>query len=98
MSFIKRVQALEKYFGVDVDTGAEAVIIYTEDCSLADAAPVPVTMFAASGQKIHRAEGESYQDFESRAIKWAFEMLPASLVPGRPSPAPLLLANGDLQE
>jgi hypothetical protein len=97
MSLLKRIQNLEKHFGADVTPGTEAVIIFRQDHSKNAAEPEPVTRFSHSGQDIHREPGESYQDFETRALKDALKLLPPRQ-PGVAAPVPVLLANGSLQE
>jgi len=94
MNLKSRIEAVEKHFSTD-DADTEAVIIFTGDCRLDAAPPEPVTMFTVSGEEIHLADGETYQDFEARAVREAFENLPAK-VPGQPSPVPVLIANGSM--
>nr|WP_320193589.1 hypothetical protein [uncultured Desulfobacter sp.] len=97
-SIEKRIENLEKYFGTnDTGPGTEAVIIYREDHSRDAADPEPVTRFSFSGQQIHREPGELYQDFETRALKTALELLPKKQ-PGQAAPVPVLLGNGSLQK
>ncbi len=99
MNLVKRIENLEKYFGADVDPGAEALIIFTVDASRNDAPPLPITKFLFQGHEIHREPGEPYPTFETRAVKEAFNLLPAKQ-PGcrRPMPVPCLIADGSLQE
>lgn len=101
MSLIKRVQLLEQYYGTDDnDTTPEALIIYTVDSSRADADPLPITRFTVSGRAIHRLPDELYPAFEARALKEAFNQLPARQPARRsgPMPVPCLIADGSLQE
>ena len=97
MSILKRIENLERYFGADVDPGAEAVIIYRADQSRDAAEPQPVTRFSFSGHEIHRALDESYQTFETRALRAALEFVPPKQ-PGQAAPVPCLIGNGSLQE
>ncbi|WP_321419339.1 hypothetical protein [uncultured Desulfobacter sp.] len=97
MSLIKRVQLLERHFGTHEDLPPEALIIYTEDCSRVGAEPLPITKFSFNGQEIPRAPGESYADFETRALRAALEFVPPKQ-PGQAAPVPCLIGNGSLQE
>lgn len=97
MSMIKRVQLLEKHFGAAADPGPEAVLIFPEDASLKETEPVPITIFSCQGVQVHRADGETYAGFETRAIREASKFLPKRQS-GQPAPTPCLIANGSLQE
>lgn len=101
MSLVKRVQLLEKHFGTDDgDTTPEAVLIFTQDCSLEDVPPMPITKFSFNGLDIHRLPDEPYPAFEFRAIKEAIKQLPPRQTSrqSRPMPTPCLIADGSKQE
>lgn len=92
MSLKSRIKTLERQVIVDDEGVPEAVVVLSVDASASAGSPDPITQFSFSGQKIHRLDGETYIDFEARAVTAARECLNRNS--GGPAPIPVLIANG----